>query len=202
MAFKTHCNEREKKKLKTKRKRTKTPTAVARRESFSCNYIDFYVWLWRFTQSFTSRVACLLPQRDQLRTQSPPHLWAFKMSSDALTSTEAPWSLNCGIANSRKLYISTNALFWHNKSCVLIHMFLLPKKCNTLVVSGKFQMRNIWSPRQCLVWSFPSAFRLQESRPGKLNDQKQFLAISKWQEHLNKKCKRSLEIPIGLSIYL
>lgn len=123
MAFKTHCNEREKS-LKQKGKEPKHPLLFARRESFSCNYIDFYVWLWRFTQSFTSRVACLLPQRDQLRTQSSPHLWAFKMPSDALTCTEAPWSLNCGIANSRKLYISTNVLFWHNKSCVLIHMFL------------------------------------------------------------------------------
>lgn len=137
-----------KKKLK-KRKEPKHPLLFARRESFSCNYTNLYVWLWRFIQSFTSRVACLLPQRDQLRTQSPPRLWEFKTPSDALTPTEAPWSLNSGIANSRKLYTSTNALFWHSKSCVLIHMFLYQKKCNTLVVSGKFQMRNIWSPRQC-----------------------------------------------------
>lgn len=129
MAFKTHGNDGKK---SLKQKEPKHPLLFARRESFSCNYTDFYVWLWRFTQSFTSRVACLLPQRDRLRTQSPPHLWAFKMPSDALTSTEAPWSLNCGIANSRKLYISTNALFWH-KSCVLIRMFLFKKKkkCNT-----------------------------------------------------------------------
>lgn len=118
---------RKKKSLK-KRKEPKHPLLFARRESFSCNYTNLYVWLWRFIQSFTSRVACLLPQRDQLRTQSPPHLWEFKMPSDALTSTEAPWSLNSGIANSRKLYTSTNALFWHSKSCVLIHMFLYQKK--------------------------------------------------------------------------
>lgn len=160
MAFKTHGNEGKK---SLKQKEPKHPLLFARRESFSCNYTDFYVWLWRFTQSFTSRVACLLPQRDRLRTQSPPHLWAFKMPSDALTSTEAPWSLNCGIANSRKLYISTNALFWH-KSCVLIRMFLFKKKKNaTLIVSGKFQMRNIWSPRQC--FSVVVSFCLQA--PGK-----------------------------------
>lgn len=124
MAFKTHCNKRGGKLTK---KEPKHPLLFVRRESFSCNYTDFYVWLWRVIQSFTSRVACLLPQWDQLRTQSPPRLWEFKTPSDALTSTEAPWSLNCGIANSRKLYTSTNALFWHSKSCVLIHMFLFKK---------------------------------------------------------------------------
>lgn len=80
------------------------------------------------------------------------------------------------------------------------------KKCNTLVVSGKFQMRNIWSPQtrfSCGRFLLPSGSRKAIlDRAGKLNDQKQFLAISKWQEHLNKKLKRSLEIPIDWSIYL
>lgn len=152
-------------------------------------------------------MACLLPQRDQLRTQSPPHLWEFKTPSDALTSTEAPWSLNSGIANSRKLYTSTNALFWHSKSCVLIHMFLYQKKkmqyssCQWKVPNEKhLEPQTMFS---CGRFLLPAGSRKATlHRAGKPNDQKQFLAISKWQEHLNKKFKRSLEIPIYLSIYL
>lgn len=52
-------------------------------------------------------------------------------------------------------------------------------------------MRNIWSPRQC--FSVVVSLWLQvpgkiHSRPKQvsLDDQKQFLSIWKWQEHLNK----------------
>jgi len=90
----------------------------------------------------------------------------LKMSSGGVTSTEASLHVDGGIASRGKLNVSTEGLLGRSKSCVFIHVSLL-QKFNTVAVSGKFQMRNIWSPRQCLSVVVASWFQAPGKIPSK-----------------------------------
>lgn len=87
----------------------------------------------------------------------PATAWEWKIPLDAQKVRIPPdfhWSIikskswHCQQQEAEYINQSTHRLLWYNKSCVFIHMFPL-KKFNTLVVSGKFKMRNIWRCRQC-----------------------------------------------------
>lgn len=178
-----------------------------REESFRCNYKDLYVWLWTFIRSFGhSRVAYSLrgigwEPRTLLVSGS---LWCLLL----LTSTEASWNLNRGMANSRKLTISTNGFFWHNKSRVLTHSYVpFGKKKQSSSCHWKRSSKKHLEPQtmfSCSSFPLASVSREKSFQTKWLSrdDRKQFLSNSKCQEHLNKELKRSLEISIYLSIYL
>lgn len=139
----------------TKLENQDTHYCLTVRKELRCNYKALSVRLWTVIQSFTWRVVCSLWGNLQPSCLGVKN--AFRCSF-----IKASLTLNRGIVSSRKLNESTSGLLWH-KSCVFIHMSL--KKFNTLVVSGKFKMRNIWNPRPC--FSVVVSFWLQA--PGRIH---------------------------------